>query len=55
MTKANSLVVVGRGAAANVRLTQRKMVQRLLAGAGRLDGDYVSEKSPGCAHPDGRY
>lgn len=34
MTKENSLVVVGRRAAGNVRLTPRKMVQRLLAGAG---------------------
>jgi hypothetical protein len=34
MTKENSLAVIGKGAGENQRLTRRKMVQRLLAGAG---------------------
>ena len=34
MAKESNLVVIGGGAAENARLTRRKMVQRLLAGAG---------------------
>lgn len=34
MTKENNLIVIGGGSTENGRLTRRKMVQRLLAGAG---------------------